>query len=550
MQKSNYTSRYLEIIGILRKNLVLKRIRELSRHKTETGFEKNELIKQLGISIRQSFEEIGPTFVKFGQLLSTRSDILQRQIIDELKKLQDRVKPFETQKVIEIIERQYNRRWTDIFLKIDDSPLAQGSIAQVHKAWLINGDKVAIKVQRPGIKEQIDTDLNILESIAKKANKLLSISQIINVIDVVSEFRSQLYEELDFEKEAYNLKRFKEINIDDEYVFTADVYEEFIDKKIIVMSFLDAKSIKSLESEDIKKYGEKISKRLIYSYTRQVFEHGYFHADPHPGNILIDDELNLYITDFGIVGTLSDRKKYTLLKLFMGISLNSTRIIIASLFELGALSSKVDTFKLERELQGFLDKYMQLSLSEVKIFNIFNEFLDLLYRYEIKIDRSLMILGKTVLILESLIEQLDSDSSFLELIKPIAKKLFRNFISFDYIKHYFVDASVDSFEILTTMPRTILDFARKFEENGYAIKLINEEDSKKVEFEERKLKLKVFTTFLIISLVTFLFSFFILSFFEQVKFRTLWEIITIFSGISSLVSIIIIIRNYIKKGKK
>src|SRR5699024_4955700 len=108
------------------------------------------------------------------------------------------------------------------------------------------------------------------------------------------------------------------------------------------------------------------------------------------------------------------------------------------LFELGALSSKVDTFKLERELQGFLDKYMQLSLSEVKIFNIFNEFLDLLYRYEIKIDRSLMILGKTVLILESLIEQLDSDSSFLELIKPIAKKLFRNFISFDYIKHYFV----------------------------------------------------------------------------------------------------------------
>lgn len=550
MVNREYSSRYLEVIGILRKNSVLKKLKKLNTHRDKSEKEKSIEFRELGVSLRLSFEEIGPSFVKFGQLLSTRTDVVPKEIIEEFERLQDNVKPFDSAEVYKVIEEEFGMPWQDIFKSISPEPVAAGSIAQVHQGYMSKGQKVAIKVQRPGIHEQINIDIKIMESIVNKFHRFFSLNNIINFKDVVNEFKYQLYDEIDFTKEAENIIRFRNYNYDDKYISSPYIYKEFIGPKIVVMSFIDAKSIKTLTPEEIDKYGNTIANSLIHSYTSQVFEHGFFHADPHPGNILIDKKQMIYITDFGIVGTLSDRKKYSLLKLFMGISANSTRIIITAMIELGIVSSKVDTFSLEYELQNFLDKYMKQSLKDLRIFDIYNEFIDILKRYDMKIDRSLVRLGKTVVILEGVIEDLVKDTSFIELLQPIAKKLMKNFISFDYVKRNLLDTSIDSASLMSAIPKSLLDFIRKMDENGYAINLIHEEDKEAIAIEREKAQDRRISLILIISAVSLLVSLAMLSVFDNIGYEYIWKIIFVLSGILTLGFGAIVINKLIKRKNR
>lgn len=533
MRKSRYSSRYLEILAILRKNSLLKKYNKIKEKAfdEELSDEKNRDEQIFGQALRESFEELGPTYIKFGQMLSTRTDIFPEIITNELARLQDQVPAFDSDEAISMIEEELSMEMDEIFASFEKEPIAQGSIAQVHSARLLDGRKVAVKVQRPGIKESINLDLAIMESLVPKFNKFIKLNEIVNFVDLVDEFRDQIINEIDFVKEANNLIRFSLENRDDKYVFTPYLHKRFIREKVIVMDFVEAKSIKTLTEDQVEEYGEEIAKRLIYSYTNQVFEHGYFHADPHPGNILINDNLDIFLTDFGIVGVLSDRKKYTLLKLFMGISLSSTRIILTSLIELGSISNDVNTSAFEFEVRHFLDKYMKLSLKEIKIAEIFNSFIKLLYKFEIRIDRSLLSLGKTILILEGVIEFLDKKSSLLELSRPIAKKLFKRFVSIDYLKNYLVDSSVDIMELLVSAPRTVLDFSRKLEENAYELKFAHREDQRIIQLEIEKTRQTQRNVFLAISVFIFLVSLLTLSFGEDVRYGIVWTILLIVSAI-------------------
>lgn len=552
MKNKSYASRYLEIIKVFGRNGILKKIKNIysSRSKEGAIFADEKLNHDLGQALRLSFEELGPTFVKFGQMISTRADVLPNAIIEELEKLQDNVAAFDSEKAIKIIEQAYDKPIDKIFLKFDREPIAQGSIAQVHTGILKNGEKVAVKIQRPNIRSLIELDISIVESLVKRYDKFVKVNRIINLKDIVSEFKGQIANEIDFKKESKNIIRFTEENFDDKYVRAPMVYEEYNHKKVLIMEFLDGKPLKSLTEAERQKHGEELANRLIYSFSNQVFKHGYFHADPHPGNILVEDDLQINIMDFGIVGNLSDKKKYTLLKLFFGISLNSTRIIIASLIELGSLSPKVRTFNFEKELQLFLDSYMKTSLKDIKISSLFEEFIELLLRYEIKIDKSLTMLGKTIMILEGVIEFLDKESSFLELSKPIALKLYKNFISFDYVKHYFLDSSIDALELATTVPKAILDFTRKLEENGFTFSISHREDERKLSLDNSRLRQTQRNVLLALSLITFLVSFIILSVIVDVEYKIWWQIICLGSGILSTVLGLISLFSYFKKYGK
>lgn len=551
MKIKGYSSRYLTIVNILRKNSLLKKYNKLKN----TEYSENDheaydaLASDFGISLRVCFEEIGPTFVKFGQMLSTMFEMLPKKVIEELEKLQDEVPAFSGAKAIEMIEESYGKKIDEIFSSFDTEPIAQGSIAQVHKAYLKNGKKVAVKVQRPGIKAAILLDTSILENLAKRFNKYIKINEIVNLVDLVDEFKDQIFREIDFAKEAENMVRFSRENRKDRYVFTPYLYKEYINDKVIIMEFIEAKSIKAISEETIDRYGEELAKRLIYSFTSQVFEKGFFHADPHPGNILINDKNDLFLTDFGIVGVLTDRKKYTLLKLFMGISINSTRIILTSLIELGAISSDVNSKAFEFEVRQFLDKYMKMSLKEIKVADIFNNFMKILYKYNIRIDRSLLAVGKTVLILEGVIESLDKKSSLIELSRPIAKKLFKRFISIDYLKNYLVDSSVDTLELLVTTPKTLLDISRKLDENGYVIQINKIEDDRLVNLEIEKIRQNQRNIILISSIILFMVSLIVLSLSDTVKYRIIWDLISIGSFASvSVVGLYSLIK-YIRYDK-
>lgn len=548
MKTKNYTSRYFEIIKVFGRNGILKKIRKIQSTKTDEGaiFSDEKLNHELGESLRLSFEQLGPTFVKLGQMLSTRADIFPNAMIEELEKLQDNVPAFESEKAIEIIEESLERPLSEIFLSFEKNPIAQGSIAQVHTGRLKSGEKVAIKIQRPDIKNLIRLDISIIESIVARIEGHIKINKIVNLRDIVDEFKSQIENEMNFEKEAKNIIRFAQENYDDKYVRAPLVYDEYTHEKVLVMEFLGGKPLKNLTDEQILRNGKELANRLIYSFSNQVFKHGYFHADPHPGNILIDGDLQINIIDFGIVGNLSDKKKYTLLKLFLGISLNSTRIIIASIIELGALSPSVNTYKLEKELQLFLDRYMKISLREIKLASLFEEFIELLLRYEIRIDKSLTMLGKTIMILEGVIENLYKESSFLELSKPIALKLFKNFISFDYVKQYFLDSSVDAIELFTTAPKAILDFSRKMEESGFKFNISHTQDQRSIDIAKKKVRQNQRHILLALSLISFLVSFIILSVVQNVGYESIWQAIAIISGVLSAILGIISFVDYIK----
>ncbi|MDO5026807.1 MAG: AarF/UbiB family protein [Tissierellia bacterium] len=546
-----YSSRYLEIINILRKHSLLKKYNKLKNADYSEADHQlyDDLASDFGISLRTCFEEIGPTFVKFGQMLSTMSEILPKKVIEELQKLQDEVKAFSGEEAISLIEESYARDMGEIFAAFDRKPIAQGSIAQVHKAYLLNGKKVAVKVQRPEIKSIIIRDTAILEQLAKSFNKFIKINEIVKLLDLVDEFKDQIFKEIDFTQEAQNMIDFSDDIKRDRYVFTPYLYRDYINDKVIIMDFIEAKSIKSLSEEVIEEHGEQLAKRLIYSFTRQVFEQGFFHADPHPGNILVNDQLDLFLTDFGIVGRLTDRKKYTLLKLFMGISINSTRVILASLIELGAISSDVNSKAFEFEIRQFLDRYMRMSLKEIKIADIFNDFIKLLYKYDIRIDRSLLAVGKTVLILEGVIEFLDRKSSLIELSRPIAKKLFKRFISVDYLKNYLIDSSVDMMELLVTTPKTLLDISRKLDENSYVLQVHKLEDDRLVQLEIEKIRQNQRNIILISSIILFMVSLLVLSLAREISYRFLWVIILMASAGSVLIVGVYSLVKYIRYDK-
>ena len=550
MKRSRYSSRYLEIIQVLRKNSILKHInRIVNLKKVDDVDTRTRYLTELGEALRQSFETLGPTFIKFGQLLSTRSDIFPMEITTHLEMLQDDVKAFPSNQAVALIEESLGASIDDLFMSFDQEPVAAGSIAQVHAAYLNTGDKVAVKVQRPGIKDLMKLDIKIMATLSRRLNRFIPTSNVVDFNDVVLEFRDQIKEELDFSKEAEYMLAFSKQHRHDKYITVPKLYVNLSHEKVLVMEFIEAKSVKLLSKDQVCEFGEQISRALIYSFSKQVFEFGFFHADLHPGNILLDDDLNIYLTDFGIMGKLSDRKKYSLLKLFMGVSLNSTRIILSSIIELGVISAKMDTYRFEMDLQFFLDKYLKRPLSEIKLADIFREFVDLLYRYDITIDRSLLTLGKSIAILEGVVEDLNDQASLLELAKPIAKKLFRKFVSADYLKNYFLDAAVDSVELVHSTPKALLDFSRRMQESGYEFKIALREDDRHLELARKKQRQNQRNIFLILSVFVFMVSLLVLSFNEGLAYKLLWQILLFTSALASFILSTVSLYSYFTKDR-
>jgi len=259
--------------------------------------------------IRLALEDLGPTFVKFGQILSTRTELLPPELIDELKKLQDRVKPIPFSEVRTILEE--NCPDIDLwFCTIEETPVASASIAQVHRAFLTDGTPVAIKVQRPGIGEIIDTDISILRSMAERLEVVIPESRLYNPTGLVDDFAHQIVKELDFTRDARNADRMARNFRSVPGIRFPKIYWEFTSPRVMVMEFVEGVRID--EPEAILQLGldpHDIGVRGFHAYLKMIFEDGFFHGDPHPGNLLVTKEGEIIFLDFGIVGILRPEKR-------------------------------------------------------------------------------------------------------------------------------------------------------------------------------------------------------------------------------------------------
>ncbi|WP_049690521.1 ABC1 kinase family protein [Anaerococcus jeddahensis] len=467
-----YRKRKLEIIKKFLSPDLIFEIRKLLKNRGENSKEILDIESKFGQKLRSLFEDLGPVFVKFGQLLSTRRDIFPENIILELEKLQDDVKEEDFENIKEVFYGEFSKDIYDVFDKFEKKPLASGSMAQTHLATIKVGSlerKVVVKIQRKDLEKNVKEDLKIMKDLYKKLEIKLEGIKSFNLGEIIEEFAISLNREIDFEIEKNNIKKYRKLNVQKKDLLCPDVYDSYSSKKVLTMEFIDGESIRSVyeKRSDIRK---DLAEKIIGAYVNQMFTYGYFHADPHPGNIFVDKNLKIYLLDFGIVGNLSENYRYQMMKIFLGASFNEVKLITDAIIGMGLLefdSKKIGDF--EKRIQKLLDKYMVMSLNQMKLADLFRDFYTLLVDYSIKIPSELTNFGKTVLILEGLIEKLVYKESFLELALPIAKSMVFKIFSPDLVFDRIRPKIYDTYSLIKEFPQTSLNILRQLARGDFRI---------------------------------------------------------------------------------
>ncbi len=380
--------------------------------------------------LRMAFEELGPTFIKLGQILSTRPDLIPAEYIEEFAKLQDRIPPCPTEKILEVIERELRRPAEDIFLEFEKKPVASASIGQVHRARLKDGRWVVVKVQKPGVEKQIKQDLEILEELVKRVQLYWEGAQHLDLEGLYEEFAYTLRNELDYEREGRNAETFRKNFINDRDVYVPQVFWEYTTSKVLVMEELEG--IKFTELERIKALGfnpKEIAQKGARMYMDMFFRDGFFHGDPHPGNFFILKDGRIGIVDFGMVGVLDDMMRINLLQLLYGITSNEMNLVMDALYDLGIRGEFRRENMLRKELEVLFSYYFFRPLSEVKLSKIVEEIFRLIYRYRISLPSDLFLLLKTIGMGEGLLMRLDPEFRMINAVKPYVVKRRRLMLS-------------------------------------------------------------------------------------------------------------------------
>ncbi|HOA82424.1 MAG TPA: AarF/ABC1/UbiB kinase family protein [Thermodesulfovibrio thiophilus] len=387
--------------------------------------------------LRIAFEELGPTFIKLGQLLSSRPDLVSMSYAKEFKKLQDRVPTFPIEQVYQTIEEELGMPVAKIFQDFNPEPIGSASIAQVHNAILMNGTKVIVKVRRPGIEEQIMLDLNILQGLAKLIEKYVPESKLFDPVGIVDEFAKSITKELDFRREARNALIFRENFKDYKKVYIPYVFKEFTTKKILVMEKVEGVRIDDINS--IKEKGldiEGILNIVIDMYFKQIFDHGFFHGDPHPGNILVTDDARVALVDFGITGKIDEEFKESYANIAIAIINQNIDKLITEYLKLGIIPDDIDREKLEKELKDDIEDILYpiyaYRIEEIQISELIESIMKVALKHRLRFLPELLLIDKVLIMLEGLTKELCPDKSIIELIKPYAREIISKRIHPDF----------------------------------------------------------------------------------------------------------------------
>ncbi len=375
--------------------------------------------------IRIAFEELGPSFIKLGQLLSTRADIFPSEYVEEFRKLQDQVPPETFPAIKTIIEKTLKRPLYDIFQEFDPQSIAAASVAQVHAAKLYSGEKVAVKVIRPGIDKMIKDDIRLMYYLAEKIENNFEVGKILGAINLVKEFERTIFKELDMTIEAGNIEKFRENFKEIDEIHIAGVYWDFISKSVLVMEFVQGIKMDQVVTLIEHKIDPKeIAMIGLRSLSRQLMEFGFFHADPHPGNTLVMLDGRVSLVDFGIMGYLDEAMMLQIANVFLGYAEHDYDLIMEALLDAGLINEDtMDITNFRRDLRQMSEPFYGRSLQTISVKNVYDEVMELVMRYQIRLPRDLLLLFKTFVQTESLGKILGSDASILEVMKPYAKKL-------------------------------------------------------------------------------------------------------------------------------
>ncbi len=392
--------------------------------KKRTPEQEEQKIRDRWIRLRLVLEELGPTYIKFGQILSNRPGLLPDDLVLELAKLQDAAPAFTFEEVTLILEQEFQQPLAELFRSIEPVPIASASIAQVHKAVLLSGETVAVKVQRPGIEEVIRADVEMLKDIAGLMMRSEELSSL-RPKELVAAFERSILEELDFRKEAAHLRRFHEHFATDQFVKIPATFLALCSSKVITLEFFDGIKINKIKELEAAGYDLKlIARRGFDAYFKQIFEWGYFHADPHPGNLLVLPGGIIGILDFGMVGSLSEKDRSALVEFIIGLGRDDSARIVENIEKLQGepIDNKLE---LERDMSAFIQEFGTQSVKDIDLNQALNRGRELINTHKLKLNPDLFLLLRTTSMLEGLGMSLDPEFRSLEFIKPYAFKLLR-----------------------------------------------------------------------------------------------------------------------------
>ena len=367
------------------------------------------------VKVRQVLEDLGPTFVKLGQIISMRPDFLPNEYQAELTRLQSEVKPMDFSVVKEIVQREYNQSWDGIFASIDEHAMGSASIAQVHRASLLNGDRVVIKVQRPGIYEVMAKDIALLKKAISILNLVRDSDGVVNLESIVDEMWEIAKQEMDFLLEADHIEEFAHLNKDDENILCPKVNRQLTTQRILVMECMDGIPLddgEGLQAACVDM--ERIGRRLGINYVKQMIDDGFFHADPHPGNIWVKDGRIIWL-DLGMMGRLSVRDRNSFRHAIMALVTNDVYGMKEAVLALGVPRGKVDHIQLYDDVAALMAQYGDLDFEHLKAGEVARKILMVLKSNNIAIPHGFSMFARGVMIMEGVMTRCCPQVNFSEI---------------------------------------------------------------------------------------------------------------------------------------
>lgn len=422
--------------------------------------------------LRMAMEELGPTFVKLGQLLSTRPDVLPRPYIDEFSKLQDEVPALPVEEIKRQFLRQFGRPVEEVCLEFTDEPIAAASIAQVHRGRLQGGEEVVFKVRRPGISRMVETDIDIMMGLAHLIDQHVAAVAIYDPVGLVKEFRRTIRREMDFNREGHTIERFAANFAGDPTVYVPKVYWEHSGETVLTLEYVPG--IKITEFQELTSRGfdlKELARRGAKAFLKQVLDHGVFHGDPHPGNIFVLPDHVICMLDYGMVGRLSPELKQQLLDLLEALLHRDVERIIAQLLYSGELTDESDLKSLRRDLHEFIEDYYDILLQDLRVGRLLTDFIEILTQHHIRFPADFMLLAKALIAMEGLGRQLDPEFNMIDYMRPYIEQLVRERFSPGSITREVMRVAHSYGSLARNLPRDIKEFVNRLNRNQFKIDL-------------------------------------------------------------------------------
>ena len=428
--------------------------------------------------LRQTIEELGPTFVKFGQIVADRPDLASDHLREELKKLQSNARPMYDDEAISLIETELGDPIEEVFLTLEKKHIASASIAQVYSGVLRTGERVAVKIQRPNIKHKIAIDLILMKVLARQVVKTYPGLTSFNVIGFVEDFGENLMKELDFNNEASNMLRFTDMFKDDPTCYIPKVFIHHCRQRLLVMEFIEG--LRPDDIDGLRAAGfdpQVIAENGTHIILKMILRHGFFHADPHPGNIFIRGDNQIVLLDHGMAASLKPRQIQALINFMLGFSKNDPHRIAKSLLSLSEITYFKEMEDLEFRLGEIIKKYSYMSYEKVDISAIMSEAFKVIARYGLTVPSNLFTLIKSLATIQKFAEHLEANVSIAGMIRPYATEKIKEQFSWDAVVKVVMDSAEDYLYLVSKLPKDIREVVGKLKDGVMRHEINFSEDS-------------------------------------------------------------------------